>query len=571
MPTENTRKRVPKNNVKFSITLSEEQKQAKAQILEHPFNFVLGKAGSGKAQPLDSKILTPEGWKNMGELKIGDRVIGDDGLPKSVLSIFPQGNKDVYKVTMSDGFSTECCLDHLWNVMSRTNKHTKYLRNGNPNNKYNKFETKSLEEILKDYNQNTKKNKYFIPLVKPVNFDKKELPIHPYLMGCLIGDGSYSITYSHQISFSTKDKEIIQELTPLLPNGMEFKFKGGKGNCDYDIVKIVKNNKPNPLHLLLEKLKIKGQKSNTKCIPNPYLFSSVDDRISLLQGLLDTDGWVDNGQPHFCTVSPTLKDDFVHLIQSLGGTAKVREVPTTHKLSYRISLNLPSNIKCFRLERKNRLVTNKRDPYRTISNIELIGRKKTQCILINSDSHLYVTDSFIVTHNTLLACQIALDQFFKRQTNKIVITRPTVATEDNGFLPGSEAEKMEPWLVPIRSNMRKVYNKPDILTKMETEESIELVSLTHFRGRTFDNCVCIVDEFQNLTKQQLAMVIGRLGKGSTMIFCGDIVQCDLKFKNDSAIHEVPKLRGSKYVYEVKLKDNHRHEALDEVLNLLNNI
>lgn len=172
---------------------------------------------------------------------------------------------------------------------------------------------------------------------------------------------------------------------------------------------------------------------------------------------------------------------------------------------------------------------------------------------------------------TLLACQIALDQFFKRQTNKIVITRPTVATEDNGFLPGSEAEKMEPWLVPIRSNMRKVYNKPDILNKMEVEENIELVSLTHFRGRTFDNCVCIVDEFQNLTKQQLSMVIGRLGKGSIMIFCGDLIQCDLKFKNDSAIHEVPKLRGSDYVYEIKLKDNHRHEALDEVLNLLNNI
>ena len=128
---------------------------------------------------------------------------------------------------------------------------------------------------------------------------------------------------------------------------------------------------------------------------------------------------------------------------------------------------------------------------------------------------------------TLLACQIALDQLFKRQINKIVITRPTVATEDNGFLPGSEAEKMEPWLVPIRSNMRKVYNKPEVLTNLENKESIELVSLTHFRGRTFDECVCIVDEFQNLTKQQLSMVIGRLGKGSIMIFCGDLVQCDL--------------------------------------------
>jgi phosphate starvation-inducible PhoH-like protein len=98
---------------------------------------------------------------------------------------------------------------------------------------------------------------------------------------------------------------------------------------------------------------------------------------------------------------------------------------------------------------------------------------------------------------TLLAVQIALDMFFKRRIDKIIITRPTVSNEDNGFLPGSLAEKMDPWLVPLRSNMRKVYNKPEVLDKMEKEENIELVSLAHFRGRTFDNAICIVDECQN--------------------------------------------------------------------------
>ena len=170
---------------------------------------------------------------------------------------------------------------------------------------------------------------------------------------------------------------------------------------------------------------------------------------------------------------------------------------------------------------------------------------------------------------TLLAVQIALDQFFKRQCNKIIITRPTVSTEDNGFLPGSEREKMEPWLVPIRSNMRKVYNKPHILEKMEREEQIELVSLAHFRGRTFEDSVCIIDEFQNLTKSQLAMVLSRLGKNSTMIFTGDNQQIDLKDKNYSAIHEVPKISSSKFVYKSLLTDNHRHEAIDEVFDLLN--
>ncbi len=145
---------------------------------------------------------------------------------------------------------------------------------------------------------------------------------------------------------------------------------------------------------------------------------------------------------------------------------------------------------------------------------------------------------------TLLAVQISLDVFFKRKVNKIVITRPTVSNEDNGFLPGSLEEKME------------------------SDENIELVSLSHFRGRTFDNSIVIVDEFQNLTKQQLLMVLGRLGKGSTMILCGDKQQIDLKHRNDSAIHEVPKLKNSDFVYDVELKDNHRHESLDEILKLL---
>lgn len=170
---------------------------------------------------------------------------------------------------------------------------------------------------------------------------------------------------------------------------------------------------------------------------------------------------------------------------------------------------------------------------------------------------------------TLLAVQIALDMLFKRKVNKIVITRPTVSTEDNGFLPGTEKEKMEPWLVPIKSNIKKVYDKPETLTKLENTEALELVSLTHFRGRTFEDCVCIIDEFQNLTKAQLQMCLGRLGNNGIMIFTGDTHQIDLKFKNESAIHDLAKLEKSKYVFKALLNDNHRHKALNEVLRLLN--
>ena len=123
-------------------------------------------------------------------------------------------------------------------------------------------------------------------------------------------------------------------------------------------------------------------------------------------------------------------------------------------------------------------------------------------------------------------------------------------------------------MVPIRSNMRKVYNKPMILEKMENQEDIELVSLAHFRGRTFENSVVIVDEFQNLTRSQLRMALGRLGKGSTMIFCGDNQQIDLKDKNYSAIHDIAKIADSEYVYKRILLDNHRHPAIDEVFERL---
>ena len=169
---------------------------------------------------------------------------------------------------------------------------------------------------------------------------------------------------------------------------------------------------------------------------------------------------------------------------------------------------------------------------------------------------------------TLLAVQIALDMFFKRQYERIIITRPTVATEDNGFLPGTEEEKMEPWLVPIVSNMRKVYNKADKIDKMMESKEIELVSLSHFRGRTFEESVVIVDEFQNLTKSQLRMALGRLGKDSIMIFCGDKLQIDLDNKDKSAVHDVDKIKDSKHVFKVVLEDNHRHEAINEVLKML---
>jgi phosphate starvation-inducible PhoH-like protein len=169
---------------------------------------------------------------------------------------------------------------------------------------------------------------------------------------------------------------------------------------------------------------------------------------------------------------------------------------------------------------------------------------------------------------TLLATATATDQLFKKNITKIVITRPTVATEDNGFLPGSIEDKLDPWLVPIKHNLRKFYNKREKWDQLEKDGIVEIVALSHFRGRTFENAICIVDEYQNLNKSQLQMCIGRLGYNSRMIFCGDPNQIDLR-SGISAAKEVDKLKDCESVFITELLENHRHPAVMELLTILN--
>ena len=217
----------------------------------------------------------------------------------------------------------------------------------------------------------------------------------------------------------------------------------------------------------------------------------------------------------------------------------------------------------------NKKVTNleKRKPKNPIKfKIELNEEQKSAKALIY-DNPVVLLKGMAGSGKTLVACQAALDMFFKRQIEKIIITRPTVAKEEIGFLPGDLKEKMDPWLAPIYANLYMLYTKEHI-DKMVTEGHIEIVPFAFMRGRTFPNCFVIVDECQNITHQQTEMMLGRLGKGGKMVFCGDLAQIDLKTKKDSGIGFFVRLEEN--VAGVKLatlKTNHRHEIVEEVLKV----
>ena len=167
---------------------------------------------------------------------------------------------------------------------------------------------------------------------------------------------------------------------------------------------------------------------------------------------------------------------------------------------------------------------------------------------------------------TLLACNIALDGLFRRQYDKVIITRPTVSKEEIGFLPGDLREKMDPWVQPIYQNMFLLYDKVKI-EKFIQDGKIEIVPVSFMRGRTFLDSIVIVDEAQNVTHDQMEMIVTRIGKRSKMIVCGDTHQVDLKKKEDS---------GFKFLYiaakkiknmeSITLLTNNRDEIVQDLID-----
>ena len=379
------------------------------RLTKAPDAILVGQMGTGKAQSLDAKVLTPKGWKQMGEIQVGAEVIDPKGGTARVIGVFPQGEKDVFRVTFSDGSSTECCDEHLWQV------HTTYRKWAEQPAQV--LELQQIRERLRDGAGNPR---YFIPMVEPVQFEAQPLPLDPYLLGVLLGDGGFS---DCSAMVTTADEELRDAVAALLPNEItltpqdrySYRLSGTRGST-------------NPVITILRELGLFRHRAETKFIPDCYRFASVPDRIALLQELMDTGGSVTlsgrRGQRktsslEFSTVSTRFAADVTELVQSLGGIATVHQrVPTYSyngeqregQVSYRLHIKLPNHICPFRLTRKRERVvprTKHVDVTRAITRVEYVGRKQTQCIALDSDNQLYVTDDYIVTHNTTCATAVA--------------------------------------------------------------------------------------------------------------------------------------------------------------------
>jgi len=406
----------------FPITKNTEDKTGVLVVWERPVenpNFGMYYASidpvaEGKAEHVDNMLYTPTGKKRIGNIQIGDQVIGSNGQPINVIGVYPQGIKKLCKITFSDGHSIKVCEDHLWNV--KLNGGTKGYITLSVKDLLDTTKTITYtgtgRNIKKEYSISTyykdkqNRNKWSIPIVKPINFQPKGLkkvnanisrnkqPIHPYVLGALLGDGGLS---QKSIRFSSVDEEIINKMQLYLPDDLELKKVKGN-NCDYSIV--TKKGNRNSLTKTLRNLSLMGLKSEHKFIPEEYKYALVSQRIVLLNGLLDTDGSCTNHGVEFYSSSKQLAYDVVELVQSLGGIAKIRMKKTTHLDSYIVRVNLPRGLEPFLLSRKKDKYKKSKVFSRYITNIEYIDDAEAVCISVDALDNLYVTEHALVTHNT---------------------------------------------------------------------------------------------------------------------------------------------------------------------------
>ncbi|MFE7900108.1 helicase-related protein [Streptomyces sp. NPDC057424] len=388
-------------DARLPFTLTDGQQRVSREIFDdlatdHPMHRLLqGEVGSGKAQPLDSLVLTPTGFRRMGDLRVGDEVVVPDGEIALIDGVFPQGERDVWRIVLSDGSSVECDDEHLWIVGTSCGWH----RGQAP-------KVMATREIRLDTFQADGSSKWYIPVAKPVDLGGDAgLPLDPYLLGVLLGDGSFR----RNLRLSTVDAEIHDAVAAAVaPACRTVPVRGAP--CGFTIQLMERaGGMRNPVIQALRELDLWGVTSHGKFVPDDFKNASIKDRLALLQGLMDADGTVDadGTSISLCSASRRLAEDVAWLVRSLGGRARV----LPKKSAYNVSVALPDEYAPFRLARKAGRVRPmpKCNTFRRgIRAVEYVGRKPVQCISVAHPGHAYVTDNFTVTHNTMVALRAML-------------------------------------------------------------------------------------------------------------------------------------------------------------------
>ena len=359
--------------------------------------ILAARPGMGKGHSLDTPVLTPTGFVPMGTLRMGDRVLGKGGEFSFVTGIYPLGKVPIYNVTTTDGRSVEVTEDHLWLTETR-NERRAITQN------WSVKTTKEISETI-TRSDNDSPN-HALPINEPCRFESIEpLKVNPYLMGLLLGDGSFR----SGIKITNSEISIQNKLPALLPLGDSVRFRGKEGNISGGNTRAA-----------IKYYGLFGKYSYEKSIPPQYLYASIEERIELLQGLFDADGYVIDGghSIEYSTSSEDLCIDVKFLAYSLGGIVSITtKIPTytyrgkklIGKKSYRMVIRFNSDLVPVSSQKHlaKWIGPSGRQEHVSIKSIDYVGNKEAQCIRVSAPDSLYITKDFIVTHNTALAINIA--------------------------------------------------------------------------------------------------------------------------------------------------------------------
>ena len=355
----------------------------------------------GKALCLETPILTPDrGFIKNGDLKTGDLVFNENGGVEKIIKAHDVIKGAIsYKLTFDDKTSIDACEDHNWFTYTARDRRSIINKRIGKSKREPAPQVRTTKEVLETLlpEKDSFKYNHYIQLPKPLNLKEKKQIIDPYLLGLWLGDGA-----TDSSRFSTIDKELIDSFS----NGGYLVKKVKGDNCDYDICNIEgKNSKAGKsLWRELRESNLLGNKH----IPDNYLFGSIEQRLALLQGLMDSDGFIDL-EKRVCEFSSTIygiAENVKYLVDSLGMRAKIAKKKTKQKESYKDAYRVtftPNKFNPFRLKRKSdRLKSEyKKSDFIAITNVEKIENKDMRCLTVTGDKSLYLAGkSLIVTHNT---------------------------------------------------------------------------------------------------------------------------------------------------------------------------